>query len=184
VPIPHFRAKEELNALLLELPGLTSALIGREPAAVQLLTGFLERGEQLLVRNRMPQAAALAASRAALEAARLEETGGRGRQRQYRCALHAIGPIGAALAEALAPLEQRIDSVRLPARQLLQLIAASGAVTANGAGDLADLIERIWQMANQHDQLKPLAMQLRIALGGPDILLLLADELDVADFSG
>ncbi|MEA3033594.1 MAG: hypothetical protein QOH86_1610 [Sphingomonadales bacterium] len=181
--VSYFRIRQQLTEALLELPLVTDALERKQAGSVRQLIDLLQRAEQLLIENRMRQAADLAANRAALVAVGLDESGGRSRQRQRRCALERIGPIGAALAEALAPLEQRIESARLPARQLLQLIAASGAIVLNGDRDLTDLVERIWQLATEHDQLKSLATQIRVALNRQDIPLLLAEEIDLADFA-
>ncbi len=181
--ISLFRSREQLIGLLLELPALTTALVGKQPGSVQRLVDLLQRSEQLLIDNRMRQAADLAASRAALVAVRLDDSGGRMRSKERRCALERIGPIGSAISEALAPVEQRIESARLPARQLLQLVAASGAVELNGDRDLTEFVERIWRLASEHDQLKSLAMQIRIALDRQDIPLLLAEEIDLADFA-
>ena len=94
--------------------------------SVQRLIDLLRRAEQLLINNRMRQAADLAASRAGLIAARLDDSGGRARQRERRSALERVAAIRSALAEALAPLEQRIESGRLPVRQLLQLSPRAG----------------------------------------------------------
>lgn len=181
--VSYFRLKEQLTELLLELPAATRALERKLPGSVQQLIDLLERGEQLLVDNRMRQAADLAAIRAALIAVRISDSGGRTRQKERRCALERIGAIGSALSEALAPPEQRIESARLPARHLLQLVAASGAVRLNGGHDLTELVERIWQLATEHDQLKSLAMQIRVALNRQDVPLLLAEEIDLADFA-
>jgi len=181
--VSHFRSREQLTGLLLELPALTTALERRQANAVPQLVDMLRRSEHILLTSRMRQAAGLAASRAALAAVRLEEVDSRIRTRERRCALQQIGLIGAALSEALTPVEQRIESARLTARQLLQLVAASGAISLNGDRDLMGLCERIWQLALGHDQLKSLAMQIRIALNRQDILLLLAEEIDPADFS-
>lgn len=179
----QFRTRGQLSGLLLELPSLTSALERRQAGAVQQLIDLLRRAEEMLIENRMRQAADLAASRAALVAVRLDDSGGRTRQKERRCALERIGPICSAITAALAPVEQRIESARLPARQLLQLVAASGAVRLNGDRDLVELVERIWLLATEHDQLKSLAMQIRVALNRQDIPLLLAEEIDLADFA-
>lgn len=181
--ISLFRIREQLIGLLLEIPPLTTALAGKQPGSVERLVDFLQRTEQLLIDNRMRQAADLAASRAALVAVRLDISGGRLRSKERQCALERIGPIASAISEALGPLEQRIESARLAARQLLQLVAASGAVRLNGDRDLIELVERIWQLATEHDQLKSMAMQIRVALDRQDIPMLLAEEIDIADFA-
>lgn len=181
--VSHFHVREQLTGILLELPALTTALERRKAESVQQLIDLLKRAERLLIDNRMRQAAELAGDRAALAALSLEATGGTTRRRARHCALERIGSIGAALAGALAPLEQRIDGARLPARHLLQLVAASGAVRLGGDVGATALIERIWQLATEHEQLKPLAMQIRIALNRQDIPLLLAEEIDLADFA-
>jgi hypothetical protein len=181
--VSHFRIREQLAGLLLELSGLTSSLERREAGAVQRVIEFLRRAEQALVDNRLRQSAELAAVRADLAAVRLGESDGRLRVRERRCALEKIGPIGSALSAAVAPVEQRIESARLAARQLLQLVAASGAVRRDGQQDLTQMVERIWQLAREHDQLKPLALQISVALNRQDIPLLLAEEIDPDDFA-
>ena len=179
----HFRIWHQLTAVLLELPGLTTALEGRAPNAVALLVDLLNRAETQLTDNKLRQAADLAASRAAIAAARMQAEGRtKAKQAERLVALQQIGAIRAALAEAIGRSEAALDSARPAVRQLLQLVAASGAVRLDAQHDVGDLVDRILQLASGHDQLKPLVVQLRVALDRSDILLLMADEVDLADF--
>ena len=52
-----------------------------------------------------------------------------------------------------------------------------------GDRNLTDLIDRIWRLASEHEQLKSLATQIRVALNRQDIPLLIAEEIDLADFA-
>ena len=133
----------------------------------------------------MAQTAELAAIKAAISAFRLNpERRGSARQKERQLFLERIGAMQQAVNDARQPLQQRVDSARPLARQLLQLVAAGGVLKAGFSPDLMALVEQIWSLATSHDQLKPIAMQIRVALPRSDALLILADEIDLADFMG
>jgi len=46
------------------------------------------------------------------------------------------------------------------------------------------LIAQIWALCVSHEQLKPHAVQLKTLLASDDIRLVLAGEIDLADFDG
>ena len=174
-----------LTNLLLELPIIVHNLEIKSASSITACFDWLNRSQEMLLSNRMSQAAQLAAIKADLSALRLApERRGSARQAERQAFLERIGAMQQAVMSALQPLEQRIDSTRPLARQLLQLVAMSAVLKADSSTDLMAFVDQIWSLAIAHDQLKPITMQMRMALSRQDALLILADEIDLVDFAG
>jgi chorismate mutase len=179
------QAAYALTNLLLELPIIVSNVEAKSAASITEGVDWLNRSQAVLLSNRMPQAAQLAAIKAKLSTfQQVPERRGSARQRERQAFLEHVSAMQRAVMSALQPLEQRIDSARPLARQLLQLVAMGGALKADPTTDLMVFVEQIWSLATAHDQLKPIAMQIRVALSRQDALLILADEVDLTDFAG
>jgi len=175
------RQHEALQSLLLEMPGQVDTLIERRS-----VTGFIDfcrRAEDALKGFGFRQAADVAAARAMVEARPVSaERGPRSRKDKARRALEQSGTVQRALSDAILPAEETIAQARPLIRQIINLIAASGALRIGEAHEVADLPGRIWTLASGHEQLSPLALQARIHLDRGDILAVILAELDLADF--
>ncbi len=85
---------------------------------------------------------------------------------------------------ALEPAASKLRQARETALSLLQTIAQSGAVRYDPKVGFDTLIAQIWSLCVAHEQLKPHAAQLKTLLSSDDIKLVLAGEIDLADFDG
>lgn len=174
---------DTLDGLLLQLPDLVRRFERRDTDAERLLLEWIDRAEVQLSTHRMTEAARLAAAKARILAAARER--GRGtRARRSHVALDTMHELQDCLHAASAPRRQKLDQARELARQLIQIVAQTGAVKYQIKSGFDGLIAQVWALCNSHAQLKPGAMQLKTLLSAEDIRLLLAQELSPADFAG
>jgi len=179
-----YRLVNDASALLLDVPALVRGFERRTPGALPALLGWIDRAEALLSGHRLPAAADLAGLRARILAPAFEDARRRGdlRRRQTAAAVAALHDLQRTVQDALEPFSAKLRQARDLARQLLMIVAQSGAVRYDPAADLASMVERVWALCTGHDQLKPIAAQLRALLSADDIRLLLAEEIDPRDF--
>lgn len=179
-----YRLVNDASALLLDVPALARGFERRTPGALPALLRWADRAEALLAEHRLPAAAELAGLRARILAPAFEDARRRGdlRRRQTAAAVSALHDLQRTVQDALEPFVAKLRQARDLARQLLMVVAQSGAVRYDPAGDLPSMIDRVWALCTGHDQLKPVAAQLRALLSADDIRLLLAEEIDPRDF--
>ena len=176
---------QQLSGLLLEVPGLVSRFERKAPDALARLMAWIDRTEEMLSSHRLIEAADIAGLKSRILAPIFDDDRhGTLRRRQQAVAVGLIHDLQEALQQALRPRALKIVQARDMARQLLQIVAQSGAIKYDPAIAFEETIERLWVLCTQHDQLRPLAAQLKVLLPNDDIRLLLAEELDPADFVG
>jgi len=179
-----YRLVNDASTLLLDVPALARDFERRTPGALPALLRWIDRAETLLSNHRLSAAAELAGLRARILAPAFEDARRRGdlRRRQTAVAVASLHDLQHTVQDALEPFSAKLRQGRDLARQLLMIVAQSGAVRYDPAGDLPSMIDRVWALCTGHDQLKPLAAQLRALLSADDIRLLLAEEIDPRDF--
>lgn len=173
----------QLSDLLLELPAIVRGFERRSAGALPALMAWIDRTEQTLSSQRLVGAAQLAGHKARILAPAFDDDSrGKLRRRQQAVAVGLVHPLQQALQDALQPHAAKVQQARDLARQLLQIVAQSGAVRYDPANDIATMVEQVWAICVGHEQLRPLASQLRALLPTDDIRLLLAEEIDPLDF--
>jgi hypothetical protein len=180
-----FQLSQQLSDLLLQVPELVGRFERKSPHALTQLMAWIDRTEEMLSSHRMTEAADIAGLKSRILAPIFDDDRqGTLRRRQQAIAVGLIHDLQEALQQALRPRALKVAQARDMARQLLQIVAQSGAIKYDPAVAFEEMIERIWALCTQHDQLRPLATQLKVLLPTDDIRLVLAEELDPGDFVG
>ena len=175
----------QLSDALLELPGIVRQFERKSPQVMATLMDWIGRAEDLLSTHRLVEAAEISGLKARILAPVFDDDKrGTLRRRQQAVAIGLVHELQFSLQHALQPRALKVEQARGMARQLLQIVAQSGAIVYNASVEFETMVDRIWSLCTQHDQLKPLAAQLKMLLSTDDIRLLLAEELDPADFVG
>jgi hypothetical protein len=173
----------DTTALLLEVPALVRGFERRTPGALPTLLDWIDRTERALSGHRLVAAADVAGFKARILAPALAADARTNlRRRQVAVAASLLHDLQRAVQDALQPHAAKLQQARDLARQLLQIVAQSGAVRYDPAGDLALMVDRIWSLCTGHEQLKPMAAQLRALLSSDDIRLLFVEEIEPRDF--
>lgn len=173
----------QLSDALLQYPALVRLFERKSPQALPQLLAWIDASEQTLSGHRLVAAADVAGFKSRVLAPMFDdEKRGTLRRRQLAAAALLLHDLQHSVQLALQPHAAKVEQARAIARQLLQIVAQSGAVAWDPAASYEDMIDRIWLLCTGHDQLKPLAAQLKMLLPTSDIRLLLAEEIDPADF--
>ncbi|KKO46927.1 hypothetical protein WG68_03030 [Arsukibacterium ikkense] len=174
----------ELTDLLLQFPPMVTRFERKQPQALATLQDWLTASEQLLSSYSLVASAELAGLRSKLTApVHRNEHRGQLRKQQLREAVEILYPLQHCLQQTLVPYQQKLQQSSELIRHLLSVISQSGALHYDAAAGFDSFLQQLWQLINQHDQLKAGAVQLRSWLSQQDITLLLAQEVNLADFS-
>ncbi len=178
-----YRFVQDLSDALLRFPELVRGFERKSPHALSDLDDWIDRAERLLSSQRLVAAADVAGYKAKMLAPSFDDVRRTGlRRRRAAAALGLMHDLQHSVQTALAPHADRVEQARAIARQLLQVVARSGAIVYDPASSFQDLVDSIWALCLGHDQLKPHATQLLALLSQDDVRLLLAELVDPADF--
>lgn len=172
-----------LSDRLLLIPGIVRAFERKSPGAIAELLRWIDDTEAAMSGHGMVGAADLAGLKARILAPGFDQERRIGaRRRQFAAAVALVHDLQQATQDALAPLSAKVEQTRGMVRQLLQIVAQSGAVQFHPANDATAMVEEIWALAIAHEQLRPIVAQMRSLLPTDDIRMLLAEEFDPLDF--
>lgn len=173
----------ELNNLLLAFGPLVTLFERKQPQALPQLMSWLQGSEQLLSSYGIVLSAQLAGFRSKLiQPLYHDEHRGGLRKQQLKQAVTMLYDVQDCLQQAIQPHQLTLQQSRDLIRQLLSILRQSGQVHYDANAGFETFVLQIWQLINQHDQLKAGAVQLRSKLSQQDVLLLLAQEINPADF--
>ncbi len=173
----------QLSDALLEVPGIVRHFEQKSPQMMVLLMDWIGRSEDLLSTHRLVEAAEVAGLKARILAPAFDdEKRGTLRRRQQTVAIGLLHELQQSLQHALQPRALKVEQAREMMRQLLQIVAQSGAVRYDPAIGIETMIDQVWALCIAHEQLKPMTAQLRALLSNDDIRLLVAEEIDLLDF--
>lgn len=172
-----------LKAKQLEFPALVSSLERKEFSFMQDLVSWIKHTEQILADNNNSGAAELSGLRSRILAPRFsDERRASTKKLQLKIAAEVLYDVQHAVALELGPIEARVEEARVLVRQLLAIVAQSGAVVFDAAKPFEMFIDEIWRFVGANDQLKAGAIKLRSSLPSADIPILIADEVNTEDF--
>lgn len=175
---------KELTTMLLQFPPLVTAFERKQPQALTALQSWITSAEQLLSSYGLVASAELAGLRSKLTMpVHCDEHRGQLRKQQLREAVQMLYPLQQCLQQALTPYQQKLQQSSELIRHLLSVISQSGALRYDAAAGFDNFVQQLWLLIGQHDQLKAGAVQLRSWLSQQDIILLLAQEVNPADFA-
>lgn len=173
----------QLSDALLQFPALVRLFERKSTQSLPQLLAWIDATERTLSTHRLVAAADVAGYKSRLLAPMFDDDKrGTLRRRQLAAATALLHDLQQSVQLALQPHAAKVEQARGIARHLLQIVAQSGAVPWDPASSFEDMVDRIWLLCAGHDQLKPFAAQMKSLLSNDDIRLLLAEELDPADF--
>lgn len=173
---------QQLSAQLLAYPALVTLFERKQPQALADLTRWIDQTEQLLSSYNIVSAAELAGLRSKLLKPQFDVVSrGSLRKRQLAQAVDMLYDVQACAQQALQPYQRQLQQSRELIRQLLSIVSQSQTVRYSG-DNFEALVQQVWRLIGQHEQLKAGAIQLRGWLSQQDIFMLLAEEINPADF--
>jgi hypothetical protein len=187
-----FRSKvflvENTNQLLLEFPALVKRMELKDPQFLPRLFAWIERAENLLVQNKIPQSASLSGIKAKIITP-IFDTNVRANRRkvQTTIASQLMFDLQSSLQDAIHASSIKVEQASESINQLLSVLAQSSADNGHtleyvNNEDIGVFVDRIWYVICHHEQLKNSAVQLKGLLSENDIKLLITRDIDVSQF--
>ena len=177
------RLVRQMSDQLLRVPALVRGFERKSPTALDDVLRWIDASEALLSGHGQVAAADLAGHKSRILAAEHgEQRRGTLRRRQQAIAIGLMHELQQSAQDALRPHAAKVQQAGDLARQLLQIVAQSGPVRYDPATGNETIHDRVWALCIAHEQLKPMAAQLRALLSNDDIRLLMAEEIDPLDF--
>jgi hypothetical protein len=144
----------------------------------------MRRTEEHLLAYQSRQAAEIAGIRSRILAGRHDEVHGIAKRKlQWKAAAESLFALQAVLQEVCVPLEKQLDEARELIRQLLLIVAQTGAFIYDPKRDFDDFLQEIWKFISGNEQLRAGAVKLKTVLSADDIRLLMAEEINLEEFS-
>lgn len=174
---------EEIQGMLLRIPGLVDLQEQRDPNFVQDMKLWLLKLERTLNNNRMTVAANVAALRGLLISAERGaipigvELHGQSTRRKIRdaAAAYVLRETGDLVSSVIQKDQDRVAEAERLSRQLVALAKAKGLIQERPSGEnSADMLKTIWQVLSDDLELSPGMINLEGLVGPNDALIILA----------
>lgn len=176
----HLLNLEEIEALLLQVPALTSRLEQRDPDYVTAVKSWLAQAEDTLGSNRLPVAAQVATCRGALIAVERGDadgvkSGGRIGSRKWRemRASHLLRQAAEAIEEAIRSRRTQVDEAN---RVMMGVVAAGdrlGLIPNDTGENHSAYLRGIMKALSERPELAGMVVHVTGLLGTSDSLIML-----------
>lgn len=174
------RLKEKLQ----EFPNIVSSLETKDPHFIEKIFTWLKSIEDIFSTDNISEVSEIAGFRSKILSAKFsDERGANFKKNQIKIAAENLYNIQNTVLNVLLPYEQKMNECREIIRQLLVLAAQTKKLTYNKDMDFEDFVKKVWQYILYDDNLKAGAVRLKSVLSEMDINMLIADEIDLEDFS-
>ena len=183
---------EEIQGMLLRIPGLVDLQDRRDPDFVQDVKQWLSKLEEVLDNNRIPVAGNVAALRALLISAERGvipagvEFHGRSTRRkiQEAAAAYVLRQTGDLVSSVIQKDHERVAEAERLTRQLVVLAKAKGLIQELSSGDnFTDMVKAIWRTLSADPELSPGTANVEGLIGPHDALITL-DRTIISDTPG
>lgn len=173
-----------LKEMLLEYPDIVTAFEKKDPRAKDQLLKWIRQAESVMSSYNISEVSELAGLRSKIISPRFtEHKRSSARKIQTQVAASVLYDIQHIVISALKPHEDRAEECRDVVRQLLQIISQNGTVQYRNEVLFEHFVLQIWQLIKTNEQLRPGAAKLKAMLPDTDIHLLIAEEINPADFT-
>lgn len=169
-----------LNEKLLEVHQLTNLIEAKNSTSISEFRNWLFDTEEILKKNNLPQVSQLAAIRAEL-VTYVPKVKGK-RKELYSLVARLLKQAQHDIWETNTLFTQKTQQARELIQQLLNLVAQTKAFTFDRKTDFTHFLEGVWYFCNTHEQLRSITLQILALLHKSDILLVMAEEIDLNDF--
>lgn len=174
------RLKEKLK----EFPYIVSSLEAKDPHFIEKLLLWLKAAEDIFSTNNISEVSEISGFRSKILAARFsDERGSNVKKNQIKIAAGILYNIQNTVLNVLMPYEQKMNECREITKQLLMIAAQTKALEYDKETAFEDFVKKIWQYILYEENLRAGAVRLKSVLSEIDITMLIADEIDLEEFS-
>ncbi|AZB19152.1 hypothetical protein EG352_15905 [Chryseobacterium indologenes] len=180
----QFILVSQLKEQLQGFPEIVSSLGKKDPLFVEKTVSWIKAVEDILSANTISEVSEMAGFRSKILAGKIStERGFNAKKNQLKITANLLYDAQNCVLNVLLPQERKMDECRDIARQLLALVSQTKALTYTSEVKFEDFIQRIWWYILADNDLKIGGVKLKSMLSELDIIMLMADEIDIKDFS-
>ncbi|AZA81563.1 hypothetical protein C1637_03045 [Chryseobacterium lactis] len=180
----QFILVSQLKEQLQGLPAIVSSLEKKDPLFVEKTIVWLKAVEDILSTNTISEVSEIAGFRSKILAGRIsDERGFNAKKNQLKITAGLLYDAQNCVLNVLLPHEGKMNECRDITKQLLALAAQTNTLVYHPEVKFEDFIQQIWWFILSDPNLNPGGIKLKSMLSEMDIIMLIADEIDIKDFS-
>lgn len=168
---------QQLEQQLAAIPGLVNQLERKSSLSMRSIGTWLLETESVLKELNMPEVSKFSVKRG--ELATFIPTGSSKKKEGLFLASSLLTQAQDDLWACYQKHQEKLELGVNLLQQLLTLIYQSGQFQYDPKDDFTQFIQQIWQFCSQHEQLKPISIQILTHLNKTDVLLLLGKHIEL-----
>nr|WP_315031985.1 hypothetical protein [uncultured Chryseobacterium sp.] len=180
----QFILVSQLKEQLLDFPKIVSSLEKKDPLFVEKTLSWLKAIEDILSTNTISEVSEIAGFRSKILAGKIsDQRGFNTKKNQIKITAHLLYDAQNCVLTVHLPHERKMNECRDITKQLLALTAQTKALLYTPEVKFEDFVQRIWWYILSDNDLKIGGVKLKSMLSEMDIIMLIADEIEIKDFS-
>lgn len=169
---------------LLEFPKITRSLESKDPFFIEKLSAWILKNEEILSTYTISEVAELSGLYSKLLTPRFSDNKSISfKKAQLKIASEILYDLQSLVLTVVKPFELKVDECRELVKQLLIIISQAKVIHYDPNVPFEDFVTAIWKFTLSNDQLKAGAIKLKTILIMSDIQMLIAEEINLEDFS-
>lgn len=180
----QFILVSQLKDQLLEFPAIVSSLEKKDPFFVEKMLSWLESVENILSTNTISEVSEIAGFRSKILAGKIsDERSFNAKKNQLKVTANLLHNAQNCVLNVLLPHETKMNECRDITKQILALAAQTTSPLYTSEITFEDFVQKVWSHILSDNDLKLGGIKLKSMLSEMDIIMLIADEIDINDFS-
>ncbi|MBT2621674.1 MULTISPECIES: hypothetical protein [Chryseobacterium] len=180
----QFILVSQLKEKLQEFPKIVSYLEKKDPFFTDKILSWLKSIEEIFSTNNISEVSEVAGFRAKILAGKFsDERGFNTKKNQIKIAANLLYDAQNCVINVLLPHEGKMNECRDITKQILALTAQQKGLHYTNEMDFHDFVQKVWWYILSDNDLKIGGVKLKSMLSEMDIIMLIADEIDLEDFS-
>ncbi|MCJ7934196.1 MAG: hypothetical protein MUW56_11310 [Chryseobacterium sp.] len=180
----QFILVSQLKEQLLEFPGIVTSLEKKDPFFIEKMVSWLKTVEDILSTHTISEVSEIAGFRSKILAGKIsDERGFNTKKNQLKITANLLYDAQNCVLNVLLPHEGKMNECREITKQILALTAQTKALHYTPEIKFEDFIQKVWWYILSDQDLKIGGVKLKSMLSEMDIIMLIADEIDIRDFS-
>lgn len=169
---------------LLEFPKIIRSLENKDPFFVEKLSAWIQKNEELFSTYTISEVSELSGLYSKLLIPRFSDTKNISfKKAQLKAASEILYDLQSLVLTVLKPFELKVEECRELVKQILLIISQAQVVKYDANLPFENFVDTIWKFTLSNEQLKAGAIKLKTMLIMSDIQMLIAEEIDLEDFS-
>lgn len=180
----QFILVSQLKERLQEFPKIVSSLEKKDPFFIEKTLSWLKSAEDILSTYNISEVSEIAGLRSKILAGKLsDERGFNTKKNQIKIAANLLYDSQNCVINVLLPHEGKMNECRDITKQILAVAAQKKGLHYTTEIDFNDFVQKVWWYILADNDLKIGGVKLKSLLSEMDIIMLIADEIDLEDFS-